>query len=181
MAYINTTTGDYPLSAADVRAAYPNTSFPAELAGFEAALIDMGYAVVQQVPEPAITYTQNLAEGAPKKSKSGYSQTWVISDASAEEIIERTDAEAVSVRQERNQRLADCDWTQLPDAPVDAAAWAAYRQDLRDVTSQLGFPWDVVLPTPPGTVLVRARNADGTFAADDPATPDVDEAWVGAT
>lgn len=25
---------------------------------------------------------------------------------------------------------------------------------------------------------VRARNADGTFMADDPATPDVDEAWV---
>ena len=26
--------------------------------------------------------------------------------------------------------------------------------------------------------LVRTRNADGTFIADDPATPDVDEAWV---
>lgn len=26
-------------------------------------------------------------------------------------------------------------------------------------------------------LLVRARNADGTFIADDPATPDVDEAW----
>lgn len=26
--------------------------------------------------------------------------------------------------------------------------------------------------------LVRARNADGTFIADDPATPDVNEAWV---
>jgi hypothetical protein len=28
------------------------------------------------------------------------------------------------------------------------------------------------------TTLVRARNADGTFMADDPSTPDVDEAWV---
>jgi hypothetical protein len=29
-----------------------------------------------------------------------------------------------------------------------------------------------------GSTLVRARNADGTFIADDPSTPDVDEAWV---
>ena len=28
------------------------------------------------------------------------------------------------------------------------------------------------------TTLVRARNADGTFMADDPSTPDVDEAWI---
>lgn len=180
MAYINTTTGQYPLSAADVRAAHPNTSFPSEVAGFEAALIDMGYAVVQATPEPAITYTQNLAEGAPKKGKTGYTQTWIISDASAEQITERTDAEAASIRQERNQRLADCDWTQLPDAPVDASAWAAYRQDLRDVTSQPGFPWNIIWPMSPGTVLVRARNADGTYAADDPTTPDTNEAWLEA-
>jgi hypothetical protein len=149
MAYINTTTGDYPLSAANVRAAHPNTSFPAEVAGFEAALIEMGYAVMQATPEPVITYVQNLAEGAPEKDESGYTQTWVVSDASAEEITERTDAEADSVRQERNQRLADCDWTQLPDAPVDAATWATYRQELRDITAQAGFPWTITWPEQP--------------------------------
>jgi hypothetical protein len=31
-----------------------------------------------------------------------------------------------------------------------------------------------------GVTMVRARNADGTFMADDPSTPDVDEAWVPA-
>ena len=31
------------------------------------------------------------------------------------------------------------------------------------------------------TTLVRARNADGTYMADDPSTPDVDEAWVEVT
>jgi hypothetical protein len=29
-----------------------------------------------------------------------------------------------------------------------------------------------------GVTMVRARNADGTFMADDPATPDINEAWV---
>lgn len=54
--------------------------------------------------------------------------------------------QAKSVRDDRNKRLADCDWTQLADAPVDKAAWATYRQELRDISKQTGFPWDVIWP-----------------------------------
>ena len=89
MAYINTTTGSYPLSAADVRAAFPNTSFPAEAAEFEAAITEMGYAVVQQAPQPEVTYAKNITEGAPAESNGIYQQTWVISDATVEEITQR--------------------------------------------------------------------------------------------
>tara|TARA_R110000822_G_scaffold309366_1_gene438825 strand:- start:44 stop:373 length:330 start_codon:yes stop_codon:yes gene_type:complete len=53
------------------------------------------------------------------------------------------------VRQERNELLAASDWTQVADAPVDQAAWAAYRQELRDVTSQETFPSEVTWPVPP--------------------------------
>jgi len=53
------------------------------------------------------------------------------------------------VRTDRNKRLAECDWTQLPDAPVDPAPWATYRQELRDVTDQPGFPWEITWPTEP--------------------------------
>lgn len=60
------------------------------------------------------------------------------------------DAEqAKSVRDDRNKRLNESDWTQVADAPVDQAAWATYRQALRDVPSQAGFPWDVQWPTQP--------------------------------
>lgn len=60
------------------------------------------------------------------------------------------DAEqAKSVRDTRNTKLKDCDWTQVADAPVDKAAWAVYRQALRDVTSQAGFPWTVTWPEAP--------------------------------
>jgi hypothetical protein len=60
------------------------------------------------------------------------------------------DAEqAKAVRTDRNQRLKDTDWTQVADAPVDKAAWAAYRQELRDITAQAGFPWEVQWPTQP--------------------------------
>ena len=60
------------------------------------------------------------------------------------------DAEqAKSVREQRTTKLAECDWTQLADAPVDKAAWATYRQALRDVTKQAGFPWDIEWPVAP--------------------------------
>ena len=53
-----------------------------------------------------------------------------------------------SVRAERNAKLAKCDWTQLSDAPVDAAAWAVYRQALRDITTQAN-PFNIVWPAEP--------------------------------
>jgi hypothetical protein len=60
------------------------------------------------------------------------------------------DAEqAKSVRTTRGEKLKNSDWTQVADAPVDKAAWATYRQALRDVTSQAGFPWTIDWPVAP--------------------------------
>ena len=61
------------------------------------------------------------------------------------------DAEqAKSVREQRNQKLKDSDWTQGKDiADNVSGAWATYRQALRDVPQQPGFPWDVQWPTQP--------------------------------
>ncbi len=60
------------------------------------------------------------------------------------------DAEQASaVRKSRGEKLADSDWTQVADAPVDKAVWATYRQALRDITTQEGFPWTVTWPDAP--------------------------------
>lgn len=53
------------------------------------------------------------------------------------------------IRGRRDGLLENCDWTQLPDAPVDAAVWAAYRQALRDVPQNFASPLDVVWPEKP--------------------------------
>ena len=52
------------------------------------------------------------------------------------------------VRSDRNVRVAACDWTQLQDAPVDADAWAVYRQALRDITNQTD-PFNIIWPAEP--------------------------------
>ena len=52
---------------------------------------------------------------------------------------------------QRSEMLASSDWTQLPDVPLDTKnAWLNYRQSLRDITAQEGYPFNVVWPVPPG-------------------------------
>jgi len=49
----------------------------------------------------------------------------------------------------RDRLLAESDWTQLPDAPVDRAAWSTYRQQLRDFPATWTAGPTVTFPTPP--------------------------------
>ena len=49
----------------------------------------------------------------------------------------------------RNRLLQSSDWTQVPDAPVDHAAWATYRQELRDLPENTEDPRNPVWPTRP--------------------------------
>jgi hypothetical protein len=57
------------------------------------------------------------------------------------------DIASENVRSFRNQKLSESDWTQVADSPVDKQAWATYRQALRDITAQDGFPLDIHWPT----------------------------------
>lgn len=59
------------------------------------------------------------------------------------------EAAAQAARYNRDRLLAASDWTQVADAPVDAAAWATYRQALRDVPRQAGFPENITWPEMP--------------------------------
>jgi hypothetical protein len=54
-----------------------------------------------------------------------------------------------NLKQMRNSLLAASDWTQVPDAPVDQAAWATYRQQLRDLPNNTEDPANPAWPTKP--------------------------------
>lgn len=61
------------------------------------------------------------------------------------------DASAVVILQ-RNNYLYESDWTQIPNNPLTTEKqqeWAVYRQQLRDITTQSGYPFNVVWPTKP--------------------------------
>jgi hypothetical protein len=85
--------------------------------------------------------------------------TVIVRDKTPEETQADLNSKAAQIRSQRNQLLTASDWTQVLDAPIDRTAWAAYRQALRDITSQEGFPASVQWPNDPNYV-VPAGNID---------------------
>lgn len=134
---------DYPTSINAWRDANRTVSLPAEPT--EAQLNEVGIFNVATSPQPAPAAGQIVEEGTPALLNGTWTQTWAIRTATSAE----TALQAFSVRNTRNTKLAACDWTQVADAPVNQATWAAYRQALRDITAQAGFPWDVQWPVEP--------------------------------
>jgi hypothetical protein len=58
--------------------------------------------------------------------------------------------QSVIERQNRDQLISDTDWTQASDIPQSTKdKWAVYRQLLRDVPQQEGFPFNIVWPEKP--------------------------------
>ncbi len=58
----------------------------------------------------------------------------------AEYAAGANDRAAAEIRTERDAKLTESDWTQVADAPVAQAAWATYRQALRDIPTHANFP-----------------------------------------
>lgn len=121
--YLNTLIDSIDFSnTANERSYYYNTS---------AALL------VEFPPKPAAYYTWDW-------------NTYSWSDTRTE-AQKYTDATA-AVLPKRQQLLLDSDWTQLPNGPLSTEqqqAWATYRQSLRDITAQSGYPFEITWPTPP--------------------------------
>lgn len=63
---------------------------------------------------------------------------------------ENAEDAADAARDYRNALLEACDNMMVPDRPgVNVEAWMAYRQALRDVPEQEGFPINIVWPEKP--------------------------------
>ena len=144
----NQTVEKFPYSIGDLRRDNRNTSFPRNPS--EEMLAAWNVFPVKDRPAPAFDpATENCNQVNPTLENNEWVMTWEVTPASVEEIAERLERKSAEMRQQRNQLLAECDWTQLSDAPVDAGAWATYRQELRDIPEQANFPWNVIWPVPP--------------------------------
>lgn len=73
-----------------------------------------------------------------------------VFDYTTKQWVQDQQAQEVAIKSERNQLLQQSDWTQLPDVPLPTKqVWAIYRQALRDVTAQSGYPFNVQWPIKP--------------------------------
>jgi hypothetical protein len=77
--------------------------------------------------------------------------TWTVEPWPPERVAADIAARWARIRRQRDQLLADSDWTALPSTPMAdelRATWQTYRQALRDITAQPD-PYDVIWPTAP--------------------------------
>ena len=100
-------------------------------------------------PPPYNPLTQTRTDADAALVDGVWTQVWQVRDLSNEEILQRNTTQSAVVRSIRNAKLTESDWTQIADAPADKAAWVTYRQALRDISSQEGFPMTITWPDAP--------------------------------
>jgi hypothetical protein len=127
---------------------FPNTSFPA--GGPTDSFLASHGAYKVSVFRDHNRATQKLVPCSPVV-ENGFAYVVEVVDKTEEEIAADVATKAAQVRAARDWALTASDWTQVADAPVDKAAWATYRQALRDLPDAEGFP-DVELPHDPDWV-----------------------------
>ena len=129
---------------------FPNTSFPMNFVDEDFLMANSAMQVIRWE-----MFDSSLEKSIDTEPyiRDGKVYTFRIEPKSETDLAEEANQARLSkeneVRTERNNLLLASDWTQVADAPVDKTAWATYRQELRDITSQEGFPFNVVFPTPP--------------------------------
>ena len=119
----------------------PQVSFPEVIS--DEVLSEFNVFKVIETEEPVCDKLVSKTSSSFVKNKNGqWVQEWFISSLDLE-------VASANIRSVRDNLLFECDWTQLPDAPVDQQAWANYRKSLRDITNNPGFPGSVVWPYKP--------------------------------
>lgn len=108
-------------------------------------ILAAGFVAVEQPPYPQ--NGKNHKPGVPVLKEGKYVGVWVEQDTPDFEL--RKTIRERAARKDRDALLERSDWTQMPDAPLteeQRESWKVYRQALRDVTLQPGFPWEINWP-----------------------------------
>jgi hypothetical protein len=118
----------------------------------EEILDSLGADVVFEGPQAQPSrYQIAFADGVEQIEGKWYTK-YSVADMDAEAIAAKDVEQAKSVRAQRDTKLAECDWRVIKalegGLPQDFD-WAAYRQALRDITTQAGFPWTIDWPVAP--------------------------------
>jgi len=152
MAYVKITSGSvetFPYSVGQLRKDNPSVSFPRQISDDTLAAYGV-YPASYEARPSCDESTQSVSQNTEPTLING---AWIvgheIANKTAAEIADYIENNAKTQRTDRNKLLAETDWTQVADAPVDQAVWATYRQALRNITAQAGFPNNITWPTKP--------------------------------
>lgn len=141
----------HPVLKETFRALHPEMLFPPVLT--PEIVEPLGFGLYEFTPAPALDDPYDkLVEAPPARDPAGiWRQLWQFVPMTDAERATADVQQAETARHARDLKLRETDFSQLADAPtwVDQTAWAAYRQALRDLPTQPGFPWQITWPEPP--------------------------------
>lgn len=134
----------YPYSFLDLKKDNPNTSFPFGYSN-EEGLANLNVYILNLTERPDESeidhLTQKIVEGTPILQDGVWTQVWETQD------LPQNMAE-INVRSRRNYLLDKSDYKALVDNNM-SQEWVDYRQSLRDITAQEGFPYSIIWPSKP--------------------------------
>ena len=128
----------------------PQVSFPKSIP--DATLAGYGVYPLTTTNSPQVNYTKNIVEGTPDFVEGVWVQSWDIVEATPEEISSRISKQEAFIRSKRDSLISDTDWHVVKAYERSEAIsneLADYRQTLRDITEEVGFPWEVEWPVKP--------------------------------
>jgi len=152
MTYTKTQDGQvtkFPYTIGDLHKDNPQTSFPRRIPDEMLASYEVFEVVVGAAPSIDETTYRAVRADTPTYAGDKWHLEWSVVEKTPEEKQNYYNASSARVRAKRNQLLSDSDWMALSDNTM-TPEWASYRQALRDITSQGGFPYTIEWPTKPG-------------------------------
>jgi len=144
----------FPYTLGDLRRENPNTSFPKKIG--DAILADQSifHVMPETQPEYDPLVQALVRDPEPHNNETAVNEEtgetyktgrWVIGYTVVNKPLDQAED---AVRNKRDRLLSDTDWMALSDNAM-TPEWASYRQALRDITAQEGFPYSVTWPTKP--------------------------------
>jgi hypothetical protein len=135
----------------EVRGMYANTSFPKT---WSPELVEeLGLDVVFESPTPTTTvYQTAFKDGVEQDAQGRWVWKWSISEMDDDAKAAKDAEAAKGVRTTRDKLIAETDWIVIKNLELNQnvpGIWEVYRQNLRDVPAQAGFPHNVTWPTKP--------------------------------
>lgn len=150
----------------EVKQAFPNVAFTETIS--DKTLQDLGVLVLERAPAPEFNPSTHKLNSKSLEKRTR-EQAWGLQEYMYEDFeavpLNQAELESLALQEQsriimldmnnrykRNQLLQQSDWTQMPDSPLSETnrlAWKTYRQALRDITTESGWPSTVVWPQPP--------------------------------
>lgn len=143
---------EHPIIEQNLRELFPNIAFPSIFMPRDVE--PLGFGIYEYSQQPETGQFERIVELPPVRNPSDgkYYQQWSVVEFTDEEKAIVIAEIKTQIRTQRTMQLYDTDWSQIADNQISdelREKFRVFRQALRDIPNQAGFPMDIVWPEHP--------------------------------